>query len=136
MKLNERITLDKYIPYSSHIHPYVIRNRHRDLVATWELEGTVFECEDEHHLTLMATHLNNVIRSYEGLPVTFYIHRLREKYHDVFEACSGIPFSDEVTRRYYQPIKENRSGGTGCFSPSATRRSLRLRKNHESAVAQ
>ena len=61
MKLNERITLDKYIPYSSHIHPYVIRNRHRDLVATWELGGTVFECEDEHHLTLMATHLNNFI---------------------------------------------------------------------------
>ncbi|EPC4014087.1 type IV secretion system protein VirB3, partial [Enterobacter hormaechei] len=122
MKLNERITLDKYIPYSSHIHPYVIRNRHRDLVATWELDGTVFECEDEHHLTLMATHLNNVIRSYEGLPVTFYIHRLREKYHDVFEACSGIPFSDEVTRRYYQPVKDkplwrHRLFFTVCYAP-------------------
>lgn len=122
MKLNERITLDKYIPYSSHIHPYVIRNRHRDLVATWELGGTVFECEDEHHLTLMATHLNNVIRSYEGLPVTFYIHRLREKYHDVFEACSGIPFSDEVTRRYYQPVKDkpfwrHRLFFTVCYAP-------------------
>jgi type IV secretion system protein VirB4 len=127
MKLNERITLDKYIPYPPY-SPCVIRNRHRDLVATWELDGTVFECEDEHHLTLMATHLNNVIRSYEGLPVTFYIHRLREKYHDAFEACSGIPFPMRVTRRYYQPVKKNRSGGTGCFSPSATRRSLRLRR--------
>ena len=41
MKLNERITLDKYIPYSSHIHPYVIRNRHRDLVATgnWAVQS-------------------------------------------------------------------------------------------------
>lgn len=122
MKLNERITLDKYIPYSSHIHPYVIRNRHRDFVATWELGGTVFECEDEHHLTLMATHLNNVIRSYEGLPVTFYIHRLREKYHDTFEARSGIPFSDEVTRRYYQPVKEkpfwrHRLFFTVCYAP-------------------
>ncbi|TCV96884.1 type IV secretory pathway VirB3-like protein [Biostraticola tofi] len=86
MKLNERITLDKYIPYSSHIHPQVIRNRHGDLVATWELSGAVFECEDEHHLTFLATHLNNVIRSYEGLPVTFYIHRIREQYRDAFEA--------------------------------------------------
>jgi type IV secretion system protein VirB4 len=122
MKLNERITLDKYIPYSSHIHPHVIRNRHSDLVATWELGGTVFDCEDEHHLTLMATHLNNVIRSYEGLPVTFYIHRIREKYQDAFEANSGIPFSDEVTALYYQPIKEkpfwrHRLFFTVCYAP-------------------
>lgn len=122
MKLNERVTLEKYIPYSSHIHPYVIRNRQGDLVASWELEGTIFECEDEHHLTLMATHLNNVIRSYEGLPVTFYLHRIREKYHDAFDANSGIPFSDEVTRRYYQPINEkpfwrHRLFFTVCYAP-------------------
>ncbi|WP_258235648.1 VirB3 family type IV secretion system protein [Dickeya zeae] len=89
MKLNARITLDKYIPYSSHLHPHVIRNRHGDFVASWELGGTLFECEDEHHLTLMASHLNNLIRAYEGLPVTFYIHRIRETYQDAFEATSG-----------------------------------------------
>lgn len=122
MKLNERITLSKYIPYSSHIHPHVIKNRHNDFVASWELGGTVFECEDEHHLTLMATHLNNVIRSYEGFPVTFYIHRIREKYQDAFEANSGIPFSDELTRLYYQPIKDkplwrHRLFFTVCYAP-------------------
>ncbi|WP_413741643.1 VirB3 family type IV secretion system protein [Sodalis sp. RH15] len=122
MKLNERITLDKYIPYSSHIHPLVIRNRHGDLVATWELAGAVFECEDEHHLTFLATHLNNVIRSYEGLPVTFYIHRIREQYRDAFEAHSGIPFSDEVSARYYRPITEkpfwrHRLFFTVCYAP-------------------
>jgi len=122
MKLNERITLDKYIPYSSHIHPHVIRNRHGDLVASWELGGTVFECEDEHSLTLMATHLNNVIRSYEGQPVTFYIHRIREKYFDAFAASSGIPFADEVTTRYYQPLKDkplwrHRLFFTVCYAP-------------------
>jgi type IV secretion system protein VirB4 len=122
MKLHDRVTLDKYIPYSSHIHPHVIRNRHRDFVATWELGGTVFECEDEHHLTLMATHFNNVIRSFEGLPVTFYIHRIRESYQDAFEANSGIPFSDEVAERYYQPIKDkplwrHRLFFTVCYAP-------------------
>lgn len=122
MKLNERITLEKYIPCSSHIHPYVILNRHRDFIATWELGGTVFECEDEHQLTLMTSHLNNVIRSFEGLPVTFYIHRLREKYHDAFDAGSGIPFADEVTRRYYRPANErpfwrHRLFFTLCYAP-------------------
>lgn len=122
MKLNERMTLDKFIPYSSHIHPHVIRNRHGDLVTTWELGGTVFECEDEHHLTLMVAHLNNMIRSYEGLPVTFYIHRIREKYQDAFDASSGIPFSDEITEHYYQHIKDksfwrHRLFFTVCYVP-------------------
>ncbi|EFX61301.1 hypothetical protein DAPPUDRAFT_274161, partial [Daphnia pulex] len=70
----------------------------------------------------MATHLNNVIRAYEGLPITFYLHRIREKYHDVFDANSGIPFSDEVTRLYYQPINEkplwrHRLFFTLCYAP-------------------
>ncbi|MCI4005119.1 VirB3 family type IV secretion system protein, partial [Dickeya dianthicola] len=122
MKLNARITLDKYIPYSSHLHPHVIRNRHGDFVATWELGGTLFECEDEHHLTLMTSHLNNLIRSCEGLPVTFYIHRIRETYQDAFEATSGIPFSDEVATRYYRalnakPLWRHRLFFTVCYAP-------------------
>ncbi|MCI4032929.1 VirB3 family type IV secretion system protein [Dickeya dianthicola] len=125
MKLNARITLDKYIPYSSHLHPHVIRNRHGDFVATWELGGTLFECEDEHHLTLMTSHLNNLIRSYEGLPVTFYIHRIRETYQDAFEATSGIPFSDEVATRYYRalnakPLWRHRLFFTVCYAPFST----------------
>ncbi|MCI4204852.1 VirB3 family type IV secretion system protein [Dickeya dianthicola] len=125
MKLNARITLDKYIPYSSHLHPHVIRNRHGDFVASWELGGTLFECEDEHHLTLMTSHLNNLIRSYEGLPVTFYIHRIRETYQDAFEATSGIPFSDEVATRYYRalnakPLWRHRLFFTVCYAPFST----------------
>ncbi len=125
MKLNERSTLDNHIPYSSHIHPHVIRNRSSDLVATWELGGTVFECEDEHHLTLMATHLNNMIRAYEGLPLTFYIHRIREKYQDEFGANSGISFSDDVAKRYYQTIRDkplwrHRLFFTVCYAPFST----------------
>ncbi|MCI4235150.1 VirB3 family type IV secretion system protein [Dickeya dianthicola] len=125
MKLNARITLDKYIPYSSHLHPHVIRNRHGDFVASWELGGTLFECEDEHHLTLMTSHLNNLIRAYEGLPVTFYIHRIRETYQDTFEATSGIPFSDEVATRYYRalnakPLWRHRLFFTVCYAPFST----------------
>lgn len=71
----------------------------------------------------MATHLNNVIRAYEGLPVTFYLHRIREKYHDVFDANSGIPFSDEVTRLYSPadqrkaPFWRHRLFFTVCYAP-------------------
>lgn len=122
MKLNERTLLEKFIPWSSHIHPGVVKNKKGDLVASWELGGTVFECEDEHHLTLMTGQLNNIIRSFEGLPLTFYIHRIRERYTDYFEAGSGIPFADEVAERYYRPLKDkplfrHRLFFTACYIP-------------------
>ncbi|MCW2474525.1 MULTISPECIES: VirB3 family type IV secretion system protein [unclassified Symbiopectobacterium] len=145
MKLNQCITLDNYLPYSTHVHPQVIRNRCGDFVATWEVDGTLFEGENEHHLTLMATHLNNVIRAYEGLPVTFYVHRIREKYHDAFAANSGIPFSDEVTERYYQPGKDkplwrHRLFFTLCYAPrseldEALNVMLEYRENLSSALS-
>ena len=138
MKLNAHITLDRYIPYSSHIHPHVIRNRNGDLVATWELGGSGFECEDEHHLTLMTSHFNNLIRTYEGQPVTFYIHRIREPYQDAFAADSGIPFADEVAERYYrtieqQPFWRHRLFFTLCYTPLSTLEK-KLMKTHSGRV--
>lgn len=122
MRLNEGINIAKYIPYSTHIHKNVVKNRKGDLVATWELGGTIFECEDEQHLDIMTSQLNNLVRTFEGLPFTFYIHRIRESYKDSFEASSGIPFSDEITRLYYQsiegkPFRRCRLFFTACFIP-------------------
>lgn len=122
MRLNESVNISKYIPYSSHIHERVIKNRRGDLVSTWEVGGTIFECEDEGHLTHMTMQLNNLIRTYEGLPFTFYIHRVREKYSDTFESNSGIEFSDEVSQMYYETVKKKpfrrcRLFFTACYIP-------------------
>lgn len=122
MRLNERVNISKYIPYSSHIHEHVVKNRRGDMVSTWELGGTIFECEEEWHLTQMTMQLNNLVRSFEGLPVTFYIHRIRESYTDTFEADSGIPFSDEIAKLYYssikgKPFRRCRLFFTACFVP-------------------
>lgn len=48
-----------------------MKNKKGDLVCTWEIGGTIFECEDEHHLATLDMQLNNIIRSFEGLPFTF-----------------------------------------------------------------
>lgn len=134
MKLNQSITLSAYIPYSSHIHPNIIKNRHGDLVATWEIDGIIFECEDEEYLTQMTAHINNVIRSYEGEPVTFYLHRIREQYHDSFEITSQIPFSDTVAEGYYQAIRDkslwrNRLFITLCYLPPVVSRKPGLKRD-------
>jgi len=70
MRLNESVSIAKYIPYSTHIHENVVKKKKGDLVATWELGGTIFECEDEQHLDIMTMQLNNLVRSFEGLPST------------------------------------------------------------------
>lgn len=122
MRLNDCVNISRYIPYSSHIHDYVIKNKRGDLVATWELGGTIFECEDESHLTHLTIQLNNLVRTFEGQPVTFYIHRIREHYTDTFDANSGIEFSDEVAQLYYdtikeQPFRRSRLFFTVCYVP-------------------
>ena len=82
MKLNQSATLRKYIPYSSHIHQHVVRSPNSDLYCTWELTGTPFDCESEETLNIDRNQLHGLIRSFEGVPVTFYIHNVREPFTD------------------------------------------------------
>lgn len=122
MRLNESVTLSKYIPYSSHIHENVVKNKNGDLVSTWELGGLIFECEDDDYINQMTAQVNNLIRSFEGLPFTFYLHRIRESFTDTFESNSGIEFSDEISQMYYQSINDkpflrDRLFFTACYIP-------------------
>ncbi|CNM05259.1 VirB3 family type IV secretion system protein [Yersinia enterocolitica] len=122
MRLNERVTLTKHIPYSSHIHENVIKTRGSDLIATWEIGGTAFECDTEENLDILSGQFNNLIKSFEGRPVTFYVHNIRETYHDHFDGHSGNDFADTVSERYYStienhPFRHNRLFFTACYMP-------------------
>ena len=135
MRLNEGIDISKYIPCSTHVGKHIVKNKKGDLISTWELGGTIFECEDEHHLDIMTSQLNNLIRTFEGQPFTFYIHRIRENYTDGFECNSGIPFSDEVSQLYYnsiekKPFRRCRLFFTACYIPlSKIEKTALKRKN-------
>jgi type IV secretion system protein VirB4 len=122
MRLNERVTLTKHIPYSSHIHEHVIKTCGSDLLATWELSGTAFECDTVENLDIITSQVNNLIKSFEGRPLTFYVHNIRETFHDTFSSQSGNDFADEVSRRYYAtienaPFRHNRLFFTACYLP-------------------
>ncbi len=45
MKLNQRMPLEKRIPYSTHVDNYIIKNRDSSLVATWLVDGEPFESQ-------------------------------------------------------------------------------------------
>ena len=122
MKLNQCATLRKYIPYSSHIHQHVVRSPHSDLYCTWELTGTPFDCESEDTLSTDRNQLHRLIRSFEGMPVTFYIHNVREPFSDSLHKASGNPYADEISRLYYaslvaDPFRRNRLFLTVCYRP-------------------
>ncbi|MDU4003222.1 VirB3 family type IV secretion system protein [Pluralibacter gergoviae] len=122
MKLNQCATLRKYIPYSSHIHQHVVRSPNSDLYCTWELTGTPFDCESEDTLSTDRNQLHGLIRSFEGMPITFYIHNVREPFTDSLHKVSGNPYADEISRLYYAslaavPFRRNRLFLTVCYRP-------------------
>lgn len=122
MKLNQCATLRKYLPYSSHIHPHVVRSPNSDLYCTWELTGTPFDCESEETLRVGKNQLHGLIRAFEGMPVTFYIHNSREPFTDSLHKQSGNPYADEISERYYAsleaaPFRRNRLFLTVCYRP-------------------
>ena len=133
MKLNQPATISKYVPYSSHIHSNVVRGTDGSLFVTWELIGTAFDCESADVLEVVTTQLNAMYRSYEGQPVTFWRHNIRERFTDTLFRESGNHYADEVSRLYYEGIEKkgfrrNRLFLTVCFRPfSALDKSERKR---------
>ncbi|MDT7487267.1 VirB4 family type IV secretion/conjugal transfer ATPase [Citrobacter koseri] len=122
MKLNQCATIKKYIPYSSHIHQHVVRSPNSDLYCTWELTGPPFDCESKETLSTDRNQLHGLIRAYEGMPVTFYIHNVREPFTDSLHKASGNPYADEISRLYYaslaaDPFRRNRLFLTVCYRP-------------------
>lgn len=120
MKLNQCATIKKYIPYSSHIHQHVVRSPKSDLYCTWELMGTPFDCESDESLQFGTNQLHGLIRSFEGMPVTFYIHNDRNTFTDNLHKDSGNPYADEVSRLYYASVglfRRNRLFLTVCYRP-------------------
>ncbi|MEX9225588.1 VirB3 family type IV secretion system protein [Providencia rettgeri] len=122
MKLSDQASLEKLIPYSSHITDDLVLSQHRDLIATFELSGGYFECVSENDLAMMVDQLNTLVRSYEGKPVTFYTHRIRNKKSVSTEFDSPVPFANRVMKAYYKSFTQtdfyqNRLFLTVCFKP-------------------
>ncbi|MGJ8839771.1 hypothetical protein AB9H28_26140, partial [Salmonella enterica subsp. enterica serovar Kentucky] len=82
-------------------HQHVVRSHKSDLYCTWELMGTPFDCESDESLQFGTNQLHRLIRSFEGMPVTFYIHNDRNTFTDNLHKDYGNPYADEVSRLYY-----------------------------------
>ena len=107
MKLNNRTPFEKIIPYSSHVTEHIVKAKDGDLIATWQLLGDTFEFDSAEMLLMSSEVINTLIKSFAGLPVTFYVHNSRESFYDSFNSESGNEFADTVSRLYYEGIEND-----------------------------
>lgn len=122
MRLNERVSLHQHIPYSSHLHENIIKTKDSSFIASWEIGGTDFELSSEENLEILSIQFNSLLKSFEGHPITFYVHNIRESFYDRFEANSENAFADKVSALYYstiekRPFRHNRLFFTICYRP-------------------
>lgn len=122
MKLNQRAPIEDKIPYSSHVDDFIVKTKTTDLISTWEISGTAFECESEQSLETITEQINTLIKSFSGVPVTIYTHHSRFSFFDSFSSDSGNVFADKVSTLYYEGIKKNQFRAnniyvTICFQP-------------------
>lgn len=108
MKLNDRITLDNYIPYSSHVDAHIIKTVDGRYVSTFVLLGMAFDTVAETQLALVDAQLANLLRSFSGEPLTYMLHTLRESFYDEFTTKSGNYYADLVAGRYWEGVKKQK----------------------------
>lgn len=108
MKLNDRITLDNYIPYSSHVDAHIIKTVDGRYVSTFVLLGMAFDTVAETQLALVDAQLANLFRSFSGEPLTYMLHTLRESFYDEFTTKSGNYYADLVAGRYWEGVKKQK----------------------------
>lgn len=104
--LNTEPNFEKLIPFSSLLADGVAITKDYCLVATYEIAGISFECEDDDNLDFRNEALNMMIKSFANEPIAFYFHNCRHTINDKFESNFNNSYLKEIDERYYNAFKE------------------------------
>lgn len=96
---NEK-TLSHYIPFSSLVAPGIVITREGDLVATWKVEGVLFETATAQQLNVDANSLNAALRILPGSNYAVMIHRTRRVTTDVLSVPQHCAFTRMLCEHY------------------------------------
>lgn len=128
MKLNERVPLEKYIPFSSHIDKHIVKTKNSDYIATFQVMGINFEAVSDHTLEVIDAQFATLLRSLSGLPVSFYNHSIRESFHDAFTTESHNKHADIISKQYYAALNKSKFKGNTLYFTIVYRPDSRLDK--------
>lgn len=133
IKLNERVTFNTIVPYSSQITEEIIKTNNNDFVSSWQLSGISLECESELNFDIFNEQTHAFLKSFSSENLTFYVHIIREKLQDSFNTYSDNYFADKISNLYYQGISAesfmiNKIYFTLVFSPCSKIVNARIKK--------
>lgn len=104
LNLQENMTLEQVIPYSSCLNDKVILTKKGQYVATWEVEGISFQTRDNEDLDRFKQSLNTLLRAL-GYPLSVYTYNCRGfSSVDLHENLEG--FAEEINQKYLSSFSD------------------------------
>ena len=109
-------TIEKNIPYSSHIDNHIIINKNGDLVATWEVKGISFETKGDDELDIRKNELDNFIRSFSNENIAIYVNVIKKNTDiKIGGDFTGFWFAEENNNRYLDYLKSQQNKETFIY---------------------
>ena len=96
------VPVAKYVPFSSHVTEHIIRTTEGDYLRTWKVRGISFETVDPEDILARHNGFNQFVRSLSDGDVSIWVHRLRRRVTDRFDADYPDSFSQDLSDRYYE----------------------------------
>jgi type IV secretion system protein VirB4 len=98
--LGRELTADRYIPYTAHVAPEVVRSVYGDYLQAFRLAGASFETADAAQLDLWHERLNVLWRNVAGPGVALWTHVIRRREPAAAAAAETRGFADELDTKY------------------------------------
>ncbi len=90
----------RYIPYSAHVAPAVLRTRSGDYLQVFRLGGQSFESADAEQINGWHERLNVLWRNVAEPGLALWSHVVRREESIAAPQCAGAPFASRLRERY------------------------------------
>ncbi|PRP68507.1 hypothetical protein BUE93_22160 [Chromobacterium amazonense] len=106
VRLDQTNSLDRIIPYSSHVHPRIVKTKDSQFIAGWEVGGVPFECMDDFDISQVKERIAALYNSRPG--VTVYWQNASSVFYDELTGNFGNPFSEMINRKYMEGLQKKK----------------------------
>lgn len=90
-----------HVPFSSLVSEHVVRTTEGDYLRTWKVHGISFETVDPEDILARHNGFNQFVRSLSDGNVALWVHRLRRRMTDRFDARYPNAFGQQLSDDYF-----------------------------------
>lgn len=127
------VPVSQYVPFSSHVTGEIIRTSDGAYLRIWKVRGISFEAVEPEDILARHEGLNQFVRGLGG-NFSLWIHRLRRRVSDRFDAQYPDAFSQSLNDNYYESLARDKMVAnelylTLVYRPTTTRVGSILRRS-------